>query len=966
MSRFCASWLRFAILLLTAGAARDAFALDPAPTLSQYIHRIWQTQQGLPQASIYAIAQTRDGYLWLGTQTGLVKFDGVRFTTIDNLGGVPMINVLVTHLVEDTTGALWIGTSRYGLIRQAHGQVRHFSERDGLPSDSVQCLFADAHDTVWACTPKGIAEITGDTVRVMGVADGLPEPNVVAACEGPADVLFAGTADSRISQRKQGRFVRTPLALPESAAVQAMLCATDGSTWIGTSDGLFHVQDDVLDRVAAADGVSHASVLTLMESRDGAIFAGTNNGFSRIRGYDTDSFRSQDGLSQSTVFSIYEDREGSLWVATKHGLNQFIDGLTIPYTTSEGLPSNSTGPVLQDQNGIIWVGTLGGGLGRYDGHRFTALTTRDGLASDVVYALADDRGGDVWVGTAAGLNRLHNGRVVNAWTTREGLPDNRVRALYRDRSGALWIATGAGPAVLRDGVLRRVDDSRSRTAEPIVAFGQDRDGRRYAAPDSSSPLLHRADTIYEDSAGLLWIGTLGEGLRLLKDGRIFTFSLQDGLFDDVIYGIAADGHGRLWMACSKGIFSVNRDDLLRFAAGTLRRIASTPYSPLDALRTIECEPGVQPVVARMTDGRLWFSTIRGVLVIDPSRLTRHFLPPTVAIDEVTVNGERQQPDAIRLLRADRNNVDFRYTGVSFIAPTRIIFRYFLEGFDKTWVDAGSRREAFYTNLPPGRFQFRVSACNPGGVCAETAQAIAFEIAPQFYRRAWFLPSCAFVAALGGWAMYRLRIRRMKARFDLVLAERGRIARELHDTLIQGFSGITMAMQALASRLPTSSDARTTLEEIVRDAGHSLREARRSITGLRGRPESPSNLAAAVAQAARTLTEARELDLQLTVADEEAELPADVAYNVLRIAQEAILNAVRHSGARTLKVTLERTRDHLRLLVNDDGTGFDHEVGPPRGHYGLIGMRERAAHIGAALELTSQRGRGTTVSLLVET
>jgi signal transduction histidine kinase/ligand-binding sensor domain-containing protein len=747
--------------------------------------------------------------------------------------------------------------------------------------------------------------------------------------------------------------------------VQALLCAEDGSVWIGTTDGLFQARNGVLEQVRVGEGLlPDASVLTLVEARDRSIFAGTKNGFSRIRSGEVDSFRSQDGLSQSTVYAIFEDREGTLWVATKHGLNQFVDGLTMPYTTSEGLPSNNAGPVLQDRHGTVWVGTLGGGLGRYDGHRFTALTTRNGLSSDVIYTLAEDRAGDLWAGTAAGLDRLRNGRVIETWTSRRGLPADTVRALYRDRHDDLWIATPAGVAVLHDGVLRTVSGSERSPADPVVAFSEDRAGRHYAAPDNGSPLLRHADTLFEDDDGLLWVGTLGDGLRLLQNDRIVTFSVQDGLFDDTIYGLTADDRGRLWMACSKGIFSVNRDDLLQFAAGRLQHITSTPYSPLDALRTVECQPGVQPVVARMSDGRLWFSTIRGALVIDPQRLSRHFLPPAVAVNELVINGERHQPDSAQTLTAGENNVQFGYTGVSFIAPTRMTFRYMLEGFDRTWIDAGSRREAFYTNLPPGRFRFRVLGCNPGNACAETAQAQAFEIEPYFYQRPWFVPFCVLVAALCGWTAYRLRIRHLQAQFDLVLAERGRIARELHDTLIQGFSGITMAMQALASRLPLSG-SRTTLEGILDDASRALRDARRSITGLRSRPEPPFNLAAAVTRSARSLTEGRDMILELSVA-ETPEFPAEVTDNVLRIAQEAMLNSVRHSGARTLNVTLETSHDRLHLLVRDDGAGFDHQTGSPRGHYGLTGMKERATQIGAALQLTSHPGRGTTVSLTLAT
>jgi len=298
-----------------------------------------------------------------------------------------------------------------------------------------------------------------------------------------------------------------------------------------------------------------------------------------------------------------------------------------------------------------------------------------------------------------------------------------------------------------------------------------------------------------------------------------------------------------------------------------------------------------------------------------------------------------------------------------VASTRITFRYMLEGFNTTWVEAGQRRQAFYVNLPPGRFRFRVVACSPDGTCGEAPHVVAFTIEPRYYQRAWFFPACGLVVALGGWAIYQLRIRRLKEEFNLILAERGRIARELHDTLIQGFSGITMEMQALVWRLPTS-EQRKTLEDIVADAGHSLREARRSLAGLR-RHDAHSGLAAALADAARQLTAAKDVRLKLDLDDSTRALSADVEYNLLRIAQEAVLNAVKHSGARTLQVTLEHTPQHLRLSVKDDGTGFDEQRSPPLGHYGLIGMKERAAQIGADFHLASARGRGTTVQVMVE-
>jgi signal transduction histidine kinase len=588
---------------------------------------------------------------------------------------------------------------------------------------------------------------------------------------------------------------------------------------------------------------------------------------------------------------------------------------------------------------------------------------KDGLASNSIRALTEDGSGDLWVGTDAGLNRLRDGQVIGTWTTAQGLPADRIHALYRDQAGTIWAATSRGPAALRDGVLDSAPGLHQRIVEPILAFGEDRTHALHAVPNADSPLLHHADALFRDHDGLLWVGTLGDGLRLIDGDRVISFSVFDGLFDDVIYGIAEDDSDRLWMACSKGIFSVNRPDLRAFAAGRINRFVSTPYSPLDGLRTIECQPGVQPVVTRMRDGRLWFSTIRGLLVLDPNHLERRFMAPAVAIEDVIVDGARRPGADVGSLMAGRNNVEFGYTAVTFVAPARITFRYVLEGFNTAWVDAGPRRQAFYANLPPGHYRFRVAACTPDGACGEASHVVAFTIEPRYYQRAWFFPACGLALALGGWAIYRLRIRRLKEEFNLILAERGRIARELHDTLIQGFSGITMAMQALAWRLPPS-EVRRTLEDIVADAGSSLREARRSLAGLR-RHDAPSGLAAAVADAARQLTETQDVRLKLDLDDCSRRLPANVEYNLLRIAQEAVLNAVKHSGARTLQVTLNSTPHHLRLSVKDDGTGFDEGGSPPPGHYGLIGMKERAAQIGADFQLASARGRGTTVQVLVE-
>jgi signal transduction histidine kinase len=596
--------------------------------------------------------------------------------------------------------------------------------------------------------------------------------------------------------------------------------------------------------------------------------------------------------------------------------------------------------------------------------------------------LANDGAGGIWVGTDHGLNRLQESKVTRTYTTKDGLTSDEITCAIRDpRAGSLWVGTTKGGAVLKGERFVPLDASDMPASAAVTTIFNRRDGTLmigtrggglYSYRDDRAEAVNQGETrhpdvtsFFEDEDGLLWVGTIGGGLRLIDGARTVTFGVRDGLFDDDIYGIVKDDQDRLWMPCSKGIFYVSRSDLRRFAAGTLHRVQCTPFSPTDALRTVECKSGVQPAAARMADGRLWFSTVRGVIVVDPQRIRRKAPPPPVVIEEMVVNGQRETGESKARLSPGVKNLEFRYSGLSFLSPGRMTFRYKLEGFDADWVDAGSRREAFYTNLGPGTYTFRVTASNADAMPTGAASPVVFSVAPYFYQRRAFIPACVGLLALAGWLAYRLRVRRIKGRMQDILTERSRIARELHDTLLQGFSGVTMEMQALSTRLPASGE-RATLEEIIRDAATCMREARRSVAGLRtppGRQES-SGFAAALAQAARQLTETRDVRLKMRLDGAPAGLPVDVEYNLLRIASEALSNAVRHSGARTIEVDLDCPNGRLVLRVKDDGVGFDGEpaAGAYAGHYGLVGMRERAAQVGAELELQSKRGRGTVVTV----
>jgi len=965
------------LLLATFGLPKSAFGLDPSRKLTQYVHRIWQSQQGLPQGAIFQIFQTRQGYLWLATQTGLVRFDGVRFQEADDvIPGAPP-NLWVRAALEDPQGRLWLGTNETGIYRIGPDGVKQYTTAQGLPSNNIQCLVQGRDGTAWVCTENGLArmDVSGGEPRIQASGDDdftLNTQSVRAACVDSGGNRWIG--GDRPAVQRNDRII-TLKGIPASASVRALLCSGD-AVWVGTSDGLIKIHDNEQRLFAVKDGLADNFVFSLAQGADQTIWVGTRNGFSRMRDGAFDSFHPQDGLSQSTAVAMFEDREGTLWVGTKRGLNQFVDGRGVPYTVSEGLPSNDAGPVLEDRAGTVWAGTLDRGLARFDGQQFRSLTVRDGLASNTVFALAEAHDGSLWVGTQSGLNQLRDGRVVATYTVRQGLPGNAIRSLYEDRAGGLWVGTEKGLAALRGG---RFEVTPGAPQASVIALSEDREGHIVIATDRgvyqglpggfreiqfNGAAIRPVNALYRDVDGLLWMGLNGGGLRLWNGSEITSYLPRDGLYDGEIYGIVRDDQDRLWMACSRGIFSVPRSELRQFAAGKTKKVTSAAYSPMDAQRVIEGQSGVAPVLSKSHDGRLWFATIRGLLMLDPSHWQREATPPMVVIENPIVNGHSEQADRIGQLLPGQKNLEFNYTGLAYYLPTRLRFRYMLEGYDRDWIEAGNRREAFYTNLPPGPFRFRVTACNADNLCNDQGAAVAFSLAPRFYQHAWFWPMVAAAFAGLGWLVYQLRIRHLRERYDLILAERSRIARELHDTLIQGFSGITMAMQALAGRLRSSKE-RETLEDIIRDAATCLRETRQSVAGLRAGHDAESGLTAAIGTAAREITDTKDVRLKLKLDKVSRKLPAEVEYNLLRIVSDAISNAVKHSGARTIEVTLEFTAETLRLAVHDDGSGLGKDgVALRPGHYGIIGMKERATQIGADLQLLSEPGHGTTVSVML--
>ena len=955
-------------------------ALDPNKTLTQYAHRIWGQEEGLFQPTIYSVLQTRDGFLWLGTQDSLIRFDGMRFREFDDSGHAALHRTLVRSLMEDKHGHLWAASVGSGIAEISSGEVlRRFTTKNGLPSDDVFCLHEGEDGAIWACTSRGLAQWNGRTFRTFTTANGLPSNLIRDTCRSPDGARWVAGFDFGLARLVAGGRYQpySDASVSVKDVITSLHCDEDGSLWAGTSAGLVHLAGKILHRITTRDGLPDNAVSALAEGRDGSLWIGTNSGVSRYRRGEISSYTTWDGLSHSVVLSLYEDREGTLWAGTKNGLDQFTDSKVTPYTTAEGLSSNEVGPVLEDKEGELWIGTLGYGLNSFNGRRFTFLTKRDGLLDNTILSLETDATGDLWAGTAKGLNRLRHGRVIETYTRRSGLSGSEVRALFSDIDGTLWAGTDKGldrfdgNGFVNSHILSGKDSTGilalagGRTASLFVStedsrFFTVRNGTTTSYP---TDVTRSVDCYLVDrTIPETWMGTLGSGLLRWRGGVFTRVRVKDGIYDNRIYGIVKDDYANFWLASSKGIFRVSQKELDDFADGKIPYVTSIPFST-GQLR-FECQPGVQPATTRTRDGRLWFSTTNGLVVVDPNHLHRNGVPPPVQITAVIVNGQRiLAGKEVLILKPSERNIEIRYAGLSFISPEKVSFQYKLEGFDKSWTDAGSRREAFFTNLPPGAFQFKVRARNADGVWSAQDALLSFQVEPRLYQRVWFFPTLATIMGLLAATGYRARVRRLRNTFHLVLSERSRIARELHDTLLQGLSGITMQLQALWTRLPASKE-KAMLAEIIEDAGKASQEARRSLWGLRMFGSDSLPFSDKLAKIAHQAVADQAVSLQLQLQPVSLRGFPEVEYQLLRIAGETLSNAGAHAKAKNIEVRLAIVNGELQFTIVDDGVGFSPGEQQPFGHFGLIGMRERADEIDAKLIITSSPGSGTTVAVTV--
>ena len=770
-----------ALLLVLPFWTTESFCIDPATAINQQVIRTWGVDEGLPQGTVYGLAQTSDGYLWAATQEGFVRFDGSEFTVFDKRSAETITNNMVLTLMAAQDGSLYAATNGGGLVQVSGRRIRSYIRNDGLPSLAISALYQSSDRTIWIGTQEGLARLQNDgRIVTVATADKLPHGAVTAITEDWSGQLWIGTRQG-IATLKDGRLSRHDNDGFPREHILALSAGRDGSVWIGTNgSGLLRYRSGQFRAYTSADGLPSSHVSSIHEDRHGVLWIGTlDKGVGRFRNERFDFSTEIAGIGTRAVSSVLEDREGNIWIGSTNGLTRIAQGAIQSFTSAQGLHGEKVRTVHTDASGTLWIGA-GGGLQTLGGRTIAKGT---GLSSNMILSTFSGRDGSLWVGTYdAGLNRLLKGRTT-VYDTTNGLASNIVLSVYEDRNGVVWVGTVKGLQRIVDGAVLPV--SLKLSGQVIGVIDEDRNGALWVGTQDGGVNRIIAGTtvtsfttrnglsndfvlaIHQDSAGAMWVGTLGGGLNRYKNGKWTAITTREGLFDDSVFAILEDENDFLWMSCNKGIFRVAREQLDRFGDGAQPRVTSIAYGRTDGMANRECNGGTQPVACKTPDGKLWFATVKGVAMVDPSRL-RLAVAPSIMIQDFFVDGGRIGDGKPNPLPAGTKGVEFHYAGINFAAPEKVHYQYKLDGFDRDWVDAGARRRAFYTNLPAGDYRFRVRAAVDDGPWSSATTSFSQK---QFiYQTPWFLTSVALLL-LGAFALaHRARMRVVRAsaeRFKLL-------------------------------------------------------------------------------------------------------------------------------------------------------------------------------------------------------
>jgi signal transduction histidine kinase/ligand-binding sensor domain-containing protein len=986
--------------------------LDPNKSIQQFTHTSWSAKDGLP-GPVEAIVQTPDGYLWLGTQAGLYQFDGEHIISWEAApGGEKLPRSSILSLFGARDGSLWIGFASSAISRLRHGTLHTYTPADGLHTGGVLSIAEDQSGCIWAGGASGFSRFKAEKWNRVGAELGYPAPGARQLLVDRRGTLWVGTDGLNFGLGKDSIRVNTILKLPRNGKqfeatgqpvgyVAQLAEAPDGEIWMAEGSGpgptvrpVYGRSGPTIERAVQTTPwcilFDDPSSLWIGMFHGGGIVRATH--FKHLEAAGFERFESKDGLSSDGVRAAFKDREGNVWFGTNRGVDRFRENKATPFSTKEGIAPNPQVALASTPDGSVWIINYardlvqhfhGGRIvsqtlppySRSDSARLLSLYSANnrvwlggsfklagGIGGKFAYipvpgvvdrsaveAITSDFSGNLWIVVwetdKSRVMRLRHGMWTDFRDSPE-LPKNRCRVLFGDAAGRVWLGFESGE----------------------IAVYQN--GRFHLFSRADGPPLGRILSITADRAGHIWIG--GEsGLSRFDGEHFMTLTKEEGLPGASVSCVLEDDDGFLWIAGALGIIRVSLQEVDRALKQSSYRMQRLFLDTTDGLPGLPSQEEPFPTATKAADGRLWFATADGVAVIDPRRLPMNAVPPPVVIQSVTADNRSFAISPELHFPAKARNLEIGFAALSLSVPERVLFRYKLEGYDTDWHGPAGARSATYTNLPPQHYRFRVVGCNNDGLWNEGGATLAFDIAPMFYQTNWFLLLCGIIVSLLIWVVYRWRLRMVTGRLDLQyaerLSERERIARELHDTLLQGIQGLMLRFQAVAKEIPENEPTRQMLEGALDRADEVMAEGRDRVRGLRTSPHGSEDLSQAFSIVAREFVDSSHTVFRVVVEGAVRPLHPLVRDEAYRIGSEALINAFLHGNCRHIELEITYSPKELRIRVQDDGQGIDPEVlvsGGKESHWGLRGMRERASKIHGHLEIRSKVGAGTEVDLIV--
>ena len=971
------------------------FAVSATPAIqAQYRFDNYSTDEGIPQNSVHAILQTRDGYIWFTTFDGLVRYDGVHFTVFDK-GSTPGIGSnRFSAVYEAPDGSLWFGTADGGLIRYEDGTFHTYTTADGLPNNEIQTICDDGEGGILVWTHGGVSLWRDGRFIPHPLLNQFVYQSSVVERDHSGDIWFVGKG--QLHRLKNGQ-VSTYTGADGLAGglVSSAYEDSQGRIWIGTALGkLYRFEHDRFIVPQTKGNLPPFAITTMRQDRSGNLWLSAfGAGLARLSGDQITTFTTADGLPSNRIASIFEDREGSLWLGTdNHGLVHVRREAVRVFSEPEGLSGSNVYPIAEDAEGGVWAGTWDGGLSRYFNGRFKSFHDEPSFPKGLITALHQDRAGRLWVGLYFGIGRIEGGKFVNV-SAELGLQNQSVFVIHEDRTGALWIGARTGLFKYAAGNVTHYTSADGLAGNDVKDIIEDAHGNFWIATYGGLSRLNEGRfvsfttrdglasnsvrTLYEDHEGTLWIGTYDGGLSRLKDGKFVNYRTADGLFSNGVFRILEDDRGNFWMSCNRGIFRVSREQLQEFAAGTIRQLTCVPYGRQDGLTHPECNGGQQPAGIKARDGKLWFPTQGGVAVIDPNEVRANPYAPPVVIENAILDHSPVQPGPALRIRPGQENLEISYTGLSFINSDHVTFRYRMEGLDADWVGAGTRRVAYYAHLPPGEYTFKVIAANADGVWNTTGATFHIVVVPPFWRTWYFLTLVSLSVVGLAYLFYSQRLARVQKAhaaqrafsqqlIELQEGERKRIAAGLHDSLGQNL--LIIKNRALLGLQTPEGDgvARAQLEQISAVSSQALDEVREIAYDLHPYQMDRLGLTKAIQSMLRKVAAASDIEFTTDIDKLDGLFPKESEINIYRIIQESVNNLLKHSGAKSARVGVKRVDTVVEIVIDDDGKGFSPELagaawlaGPG---LGMASISERARMLGGKHTIRSAPGRGTTVTI----